>query len=718
MAFNKRVTFQIDAQDNASSKLKSLEAQSKKLQQSTAPLTNGFKQNETAGKGLAASLSGLKGVMAGLATGSFAMLTKTAFQNASAMEQNRIAFETMLGSAEQAKILLGDMSEFARKTPFDLPQVVEGGRRLLAFNIEAGNLIPTLNALGNIAAGVGKEKLPELILAFGQVRAAGQLTGAELRQFTEAGVPLLEILAKQAGKSAAQIKDEMENGAAPSFAEVEKAIFSMSENGGKFFDLMGKQSQTLGGQMSNLKDNFFRLGNAIIGVSETGEIIEGGLFDVVRDRLFNTNKSLDDNYKTIVKWGSGIINGFVAVGRTLYNIVTGIARVITYPFVAAIAQVQDAIKTINNYLAGDYTISQEYAKAASEITKEGIVEDIGDIMSAWIEGADAVTASINSTGSAGGELKKSTGGVGEAFQKASKEAEQYADKLEDMQEKMEKASKEFKKAKKELRETFEEDKKQLKGELGENVAQVLYDKETELSGLKQDLMTEESDERKAELQTQIAAIEAFLAAHQADYQKYAKDLRDVRAFEALDEIGQLKSKHAEEQKELKKKYKQDLEDLKDNYKEKRKELVKELEKIKAEYAKFLDSKTMKKAITLLGKPDTSSVSVKYTYDESGNAVPQFAEGTNSVKYTYDESGNAVPQFAEGTNRVPEDMLAYLHKDEAVVPKQYNPAVNPQSSSSPSIYVDLRGATITDQDLIQRLTQAIGRQLELSRYGIG
>jgi len=135
-------------------------------------------------------------VMGTAVVGALAYIGKQAIDSASDMEQARIAFTTMFGSAEKASKLMKEISDFAVKTPFELPQLVEGAKRLSAYGVSAENMIPTLKTLGDITAGVGTDKLPQLILAFGQVKAATKLTGAELRQFTEAGVPMLDELAK------------------------------------------------------------------------------------------------------------------------------------------------------------------------------------------------------------------------------------------------------------------------------------------------------------------------------------------------------------------------------------------------------------------------------------------------------------------------------------------------------------------------------------------
>jgi tape measure domain-containing protein len=270
------------------------DAESAKVKSKLATMGSGLSSIGDSAVKLSAGILGV-GAALGVAA-------NAALNNASDYQQSRIAFDTMLGSAEEGQKIMKRLSDFAKKTPFDLPQVVQGAKSLLAYGIEADKIVPTFNALGNIAAGVGRDKLPQLTLAFGQVRTAGRLTGQELRQFTEAGVPLLDVLAKQSGKTAKQVKEDMERGIAPSFQEVEQAMFSMSDKGGKFFNLMEKQSNTFAGRMSNIADSVGQTIRGMLGVDVEGNIEPGSVFDKVSNAAERLMKWLEDNKSKIEKY--------------------------------------------------------------------------------------------------------------------------------------------------------------------------------------------------------------------------------------------------------------------------------------------------------------------------------------------------------------------------------------------------------------------------------
>ena len=121
----------------------------------------------TATRGLSIGGLGVGGIGGAALLGAgvgVAALGAKAVSLASDFEQTLIAFNTFLGSAEKANTLLGELDKFANFTPFTNEEVILGARRLAAYEIEADKLVPTLGVLGDLAAGVGKDKLPNLRL--------------------------------------------------------------------------------------------------------------------------------------------------------------------------------------------------------------------------------------------------------------------------------------------------------------------------------------------------------------------------------------------------------------------------------------------------------------------------------------------------------------------------------------------------------------------------
>lgn len=226
----------------------------------------------------------LMGAVAGVAqTGVIALggaikdAATAAIGGASSFEQNRVAFETMLGSADKARTLLTQISQFAKETPFELPEVVQGSKQLLAFGFAQEQIIPTMRKLGDIASGVGVP-VGQLAYVFGQVRVAGKLMGGDLMQFTNAGVPMIEGLSKVLKVSQGDVKKMVEEGKV-GFKDVEQVINNMTGSGSQFGGMMEKQSHTFGGVVSNIKDGFSQMLRAAVGVTNAGDIVQGGLFD-------------------------------------------------------------------------------------------------------------------------------------------------------------------------------------------------------------------------------------------------------------------------------------------------------------------------------------------------------------------------------------------------------------------------------------------------------
>lgn len=226
----------------------------------TVQLNKSLKSNQSFLSGSVKSLSSLAAVggaaFTALAVGAGAVVASGA-KMAIGYEQTQVAFETFLGSAEAATATLEKLEKFSTKTPFTPDQVNEAGKALLAFGITTDELIPSLKAVGDISAGTGKD-FNELAVIYGKARTAGTLFAEDINQLTEAGIPIIDQFAKQLGVLPAEVKKLSSEGKI-GFKDLEQAFADMTGEGGQFFDLMDKQSQTVGGRISTLQGNFGKL---------------------------------------------------------------------------------------------------------------------------------------------------------------------------------------------------------------------------------------------------------------------------------------------------------------------------------------------------------------------------------------------------------------------------------------------------------------------------
>lgn len=191
------------------------------------------------------------GVAAGAA---FAYLAKTGVDAAMTMESITAQFTVMTGSAEKAAGLIQDIADFAAHTPFTKLGLSEAGKTLMAFGMESEKVVPTLKMLGDVA-GADQNRLNSLALVFGQIQSTGKLMGQDLLQLINQGFNPLTVMAEKSGKSVADLKDLMAQGAI-SADDVTRAFQIATSEGGLFFGNLEAQSQTLAGKLSTLKDNF------------------------------------------------------------------------------------------------------------------------------------------------------------------------------------------------------------------------------------------------------------------------------------------------------------------------------------------------------------------------------------------------------------------------------------------------------------------------------
>ncbi len=225
------------------------------------------------------------------ATGAFAGIYKP-MEIAGDFEQTQIAFETMLKSAEKAEKFLKEASQFANKTPFEFPELINSSKLLMAFGFEADKVLDMLKTIGDTASGLGagSEGIDRITRALGQMRAKGRAQTEELLQLQELGVPANQILQEELGLTGEQIanigKESIEA------AKVIDALLRGMDK--RFGGMMANQSRTAKGMISTLKDT---LQNSLL--RQWGE----GLWAGIKPGLEKLTTWIDENQDIIAQWG-------------------------------------------------------------------------------------------------------------------------------------------------------------------------------------------------------------------------------------------------------------------------------------------------------------------------------------------------------------------------------------------------------------------------------
>lgn len=203
-----------------------------------------------------------RATMVGAAVGGMAAGIGFFAKRAGEMEQVRVSFETITGSAEAADRVIKDVTQFAATTPFELRGLLESSKQLMAFGVAEDAVVGKLRQLGDIASVFGAEKLPTLIRVFGRIKSKGRADLETLNMLIEAGIPIIRELSSEFKVGEAAIFQAISKGKISAEA-FNRVLTKMTSKGGVAFEGMQKQSKTLFGLVSNVVDNFDVLAIAI-----------------------------------------------------------------------------------------------------------------------------------------------------------------------------------------------------------------------------------------------------------------------------------------------------------------------------------------------------------------------------------------------------------------------------------------------------------------------
>lgn len=209
-------------------------------------------------------------------------------QTGGLLEQQRLSIGAILGDMSQANALFEQIKSLALRSPFGVVQLDTMSKQLTAYDFDYNEIYDWVRRIGDISAATGTEA-SRLALALGHVKSEGALSGYTLRQFAMGNVPLLATLAKQLGKTTAEIR-KMTKEKAISYDDVVIALKSMTEGNGLFANAQETMSQALNAKFKNLRDAFDLM---------WGDIAESGVGDALK-ALATSLTELTKHWKPLV----------------------------------------------------------------------------------------------------------------------------------------------------------------------------------------------------------------------------------------------------------------------------------------------------------------------------------------------------------------------------------------------------------------------------------
>lgn len=219
------------------------------------------------------------------------------------LENQRIAMGAILKDTGKAQSIFDKVQTLAVKSPFGVMQLNQSAKMLTAYNIQYSELYDTLRRIADISAGVGVS-MDRIILAYGQIKAKHVLAGTELRQLTEANLPIIDMLSKQYSQqegrlvSASEIYDRVSRKQV-SFEDVKKAFKEMTDAGGQFYNTQEAMSESLRSKWKNLGD--------AIDVA-FGSVAQSGIGDVMKG-IADILTDMTSHWRTMAWTISGAVVG-------------------------------------------------------------------------------------------------------------------------------------------------------------------------------------------------------------------------------------------------------------------------------------------------------------------------------------------------------------------------------------------------------------------------
>nr|DAE39137.1 MAG TPA: tail tape measure protein [Bacteriophage sp.] len=205
------------------------------------------------------------------------------------IEKYTTGFTNMLGSAQAAQEAMQAIQEDAARTPFDVASLTQANQLLISAGENAEYSRKVINALGDAVSATGgsSAELSRMAANLQQIANVGKAATIDIKQFAYAGINIYQILADYTGKSVQEVQSMT-----ISYDLLSQALIAASEEGGRYYNAMDTQSQTMNGRISTLKDNVSQLAGAL---SENLSATFGTAVEKANELVVAMKEGWDDN---------------------------------------------------------------------------------------------------------------------------------------------------------------------------------------------------------------------------------------------------------------------------------------------------------------------------------------------------------------------------------------------------------------------------------------
>ena len=299
------------------------------------------------------------------------------------IETYQTALTTLTGSAEKANKIIEQVKKDAASTPFEVASLVKGNQLLISAGLSAEQARDDILALGNAisATGGGEEELSRMVINLQQIKNVGKASALDIKQFAYAGIDVYGLLADYTGKT----REEVTN-LDISYKDLTGALKFASQEGGKYFNAMEKQSKTFNGQLSNLKDNFMAfLGEATIPLftflkDEVLPIING-----ILDGTLGIDEGINKLTETFLNGVMSMVNSLLVNLPTFLqmgiNILLSLIQGITQALPDLVPTMVQVIMDMVNILIDNIDLIIECGVQLLVALAEGIINALPELIS-------------------------------------------------------------------------------------------------------------------------------------------------------------------------------------------------------------------------------------------------------------------------------------------------------------------------------------------------